>query len=333
VGLYKPRPDESQWWRWSAFALGLTAHAIALVCIYRAEGGSPFYWPYRGFQTLDAPHWAAILAPMALLVLFLILHKKDKSGPGVAGIWRRVEDDDPVYADYAAPSLTRQSINSAIGLGIIAALLKTDALWSDSRSSRSVMAYLTVAMLAVATLFAMVSVVCYAQSSHWKETNAKGLLPIKIELLKKASWFDQKAWYALMTGLVWAVSLIDPALSVWASFAFGVLLFLYYFHWEKWDPKPPVEMPETPDPFGVKPHDYATLEAALTKLGIEATELAELKKAVTDQTKLKAQIAVNLKTWLDTIKQRIETKQLNVGPEATEKILLDLISRYYGLGR
>jgi hypothetical protein len=94
-------------------------------------------------------------------------------------------------------------------------------------------------MLGLAVMLGMVAVLCYAQSSRWIEEEGAAndvqsrQLWTKRELLKKATVFDQLAWYALTTGLIWALATIaGPPPAIVASFVYGLFLWFYYFRWD-----------------------------------------------------------------------------------------------------
>ena len=83
----------------------------------------------------------------------------------------------------------------------------------------------------------MVSVLCYAHAGRWTSTSpSKGQpdpkLRVRKDLLKKATLFDQLAWYTLTTGLIWAVALKSTLLAIGANFLLGFLLWIYYFEFD-----------------------------------------------------------------------------------------------------
>ena len=195
---------------------------------------------------LSVPSQCAMLAPVISLCIFAYLHRIDRkrrkahlSGATDQPIWgleSRADASGADPGDYASPSVSRLAIHSTLAAGVIWAVRGLGTLGR-----------LTAGMLGFAVLLGMVAVLCYAQSNRWTSTGSKDLkrdpkLWTKRELLKKATALDQLSWYTLTTGLLWAVALADPLLSIGASFVYGLLLWLYYFRWdaEELPPTPPV---------------------------------------------------------------------------------------------
>src|ERR1700722_9992670 len=95
-------------WKWFSGICLVVVHGIALSCAYSLEGGLPV------FLGLDASSLAAVSVPLISLAFFGFIHRRDWKNEAVNGVWRRKEKDRPVYADYASPSITRQSFHTAI---------------------------------------------------------------------------------------------------------------------------------------------------------------------------------------------------------------------------
>jgi hypothetical protein len=209
-------------------------HGLALGWSYGWNAGGTLGRFFQWIGGLDRPDAAALALPLVSILFFVLLHWADKKNKNVRGLGSRSEGAARSW-DYADSAIARQSIHAAIGIGVSAALMTLPGLWPDNPSQpvsgRTVLAWFALLGLAISTLLALISVLCYAVSKHWKDEP-----PVKRDLLVKASRLDKSSWYSLMTGLVWALAVADPAVSIWANLAYGAGLYYYYFQWWK-DPQ------------------------------------------------------------------------------------------------
>jgi hypothetical protein len=209
-------------------------HGLALGWSYGWNAGGTLGRFFQWLGCLDRPHAAALALPLISILFFVLLHWADKKNKNVRGLASRAQGAQRNW-EYADSAIARQSIQAAIGIGVSAALMTLPGLWPENPnqpvSGRTLLAWFALLALATATLLAMISVLCYAVSKHWKDEP-----PVKRDLLVKASGLDKSSWYTLMMGLVWALAVADPAVSIWANLAYGAGLYYYYFQWRK-DPQ------------------------------------------------------------------------------------------------
>jgi len=218
-------------WSYAAF------HGLALAGAYGLVPALPALFRVPDDLSL-AKQWA-VLAPLFSLGIFGILHEVDrrrsqapKKGEQDKRIWGLESRADASRADpgdYSSSSISRISIHSGLAAGAIWVILKLE----EVRTLRA----LTAGMLGLAVMLGMVAVLCYAHSARWSAANSKNpredpKLWAKREFLKKATRFDQLSWYALTTGLLWAVAIAYPIVSIVASFLYGLCLWIYYFRWD-----------------------------------------------------------------------------------------------------
>lgn len=223
-------------WKWGTSILFLAAHAYALLAF--ADWAPLIPIDNNWLESLGIPYQAALFLPLCSLVIFTILHLADRNFAGVRGLKGQSARDHAAHREYAPSAISRLSIHSGVGIGVIAAARSVVA--SRTPAEAEVLKW-AVAALGTAVLFGMFAALCYAHSDRWTTNSDQKLVPpekddqlrTKRSLLGKASLFDQLSFYALTTGLIWTVALYDPWLSVASNFVLGALLYWYYFDFRK----------------------------------------------------------------------------------------------------
>lgn len=262
-------------------------HVLALVGAYGLVPAVPAQ--FKALENLCLAKQWAILATLLSLCVFGILHAVDHrrnqaQQRGVTpdsriwGLESRVTASGADPGDYSSSSISRLSIHSALAAGVIWAV-----------KGFGPMGVLTAGILVLAVMLGMVSVLCYAHSARWSAANSKNpvqdpRLRTKRELLKKARRFDQLSWYALTTGLLWAVAIANPIASIAASFLFGLCLWIYYFRWDL-DPPPSASPAVAEDKLRSALEAYKAAHAEMAAVLERWVEQAEeMKKAQERQT-------------------------------------------------
>jgi hypothetical protein len=226
--LWSHNQTESRW-KWGTaflFALGTTAALILCATEWR-----PLLWFPKWPASLDVPHQAVLLISILSFVIFQFLHYRDGKNPDIRGLRGRLRKPKPDLGDYVSSAISRMSIQSGIGTAAVGAI--------SNFAPKNCFTWLTLCMLGIATILAMVSVLCYAHAGRWTSTDPKPLdgqpdpkLRVRKDLLKKATLFDQFSWYSLTTGLIWSVGMKSTLLAIVANFVLGLLLWIYYFEFD-----------------------------------------------------------------------------------------------------
>jgi hypothetical protein len=222
--LWSENPTETAWKRGTAvvFTAGTAAALILVQTKWQPLGWFPS-WP----ASLDIPHPAVLLVFCFSLAIFQFLHYWDGNNPEILGLRGRLKATKPDFGDYVSSAISRMSLQSSLGAGAVGAVANF--------AQKNCFTWLTLCILGIATIFGMVSVLCYAHASRWTGTVTKmpgapdPKLSVRKDLLKKATLFDQFSWYTLTTGLIWSVALASPLLAIGANFVLGFLLWIYYF--------------------------------------------------------------------------------------------------------
>lgn len=214
-----------------------TGHLIHIAAIIWLILGSAF-WPeiVPSAGDVSAGQIVALVLPLASLAAMVWIIGRDKTD-NLGGLRSVATYYETRRAwDYADSAIARQSIHAAIAIGIIALLGdEKREFWNDF-SGNTVVAACTVGMLGISTLLCLVSVLCYAYSKHWAKSAEDTEEPkIKRDLLFKAFHRDQQSWYSFMIGLIWAVALASPIVSIIANFFYNVLLSRFYFFEPKYE--------------------------------------------------------------------------------------------------
>jgi nitrate reductase NapE component len=263
-------------------------HVLALVGAYGLVPAFPA--PFKIPDDLGLRQQWAILAPLCSLCIFGILHAVDqrrnqaqKRGAApdrrIWGLESRAAASGADPGDYSSSSISRLSIHSALAAGVIWVVKGFGTLGA-----------LTAGILALAVMLGMVSVLCYAQSARWGAANSKSpaqdpRLRTKRELLKKATRFDQLSWYALTTGLLWAVAIAYPIASIAASFLYGLCLWIYYFRWDLDPPtaaSPAVATDKLRSALDAYKTAHAEMAAVLDRWVEQAEEMKKVQERLTD---------------------------------------------------
>ncbi len=177
---------------------------------------------------MDVTRQAVLLVSCLSFAIFQFLHYWDGKNKHIRGLRGRLEETKPDFGDYVSAAISRMSVQSSLAAGAVAAIANL--------APKNFFTWLTLCTLGIATILSMVSVLCYAHASRWTSTEPKPpagqpdpKLRVRKDLLKKGTLFDQFSWYALTTGLIWAVALVSPLLAIGANFVLGFLPWIYYF--------------------------------------------------------------------------------------------------------
>jgi hypothetical protein len=192
-------------------------------------------WP----ETLPVRYQLALFLPICSIVIFTVLHIADGSVPAVRGLKGRSDVDKPARKDFASSAISRLSIHSAVGVGVIGAVRAS--VGTQATSAEAIVARCAMIVLGAAVLFGMFAALCFAQSDRWTSLEDPKVVPPETDpclqtkrgLIDKGTRFDQFSFYALTTGLIWTTAMYDPWLSVAANFVLGALLYSYYFDFPK----------------------------------------------------------------------------------------------------
>lgn len=179
-------------------------------------------WP----ESLDIPHQAVMLVSLVSFLIFQVLHHYDGKNACIRGLRGRLKVERPDRGDYVSSAISRVSMQAALGAAAVGAI--------NTLAVKDCPARFALGMLGLATMLAMVSILCYAHASRWTDTSSDKSLPgkkprIRKDLLDKATALDQFSWYALTTGLIWSIALVSPAVAILANGGLGLLLWGYYF--------------------------------------------------------------------------------------------------------
>ncbi len=234
--LFSLTTTEMYWKLWGTSIPFLAVHAYALLAF--ADWAPLIPIDNNWLDLLGIPYQAALFLPLCSLVIFTILHRADQHFAGVRGLKGRSQRDHAAHREYAPSAISRLSIHSGLGIGVIAAA--RTAVASGTPVQTEVLKW-AIFMLGTAVLFGMFAVLCYAHSDRWTTNSDPKLVPAEKDsqlrtkrgLLGKTSLFDQLSFYALTTGLIWTVALYNPWLSVASNFVLGGLLYWYYFDFRK----------------------------------------------------------------------------------------------------
>jgi hypothetical protein len=216
---------------WLFFSLIGVVAAITLRAVYGGNWEAPAFWLGQ-VGKLGTPYKIAFWTPIVSVIIFIGIHRLD--GKALKGyFWSLLQEaGGPMEGDSLDSAITRQGIQSAIGIGVAAALTTVHELWSDWSGDKFIMASMAVGTLGLATLLAMMSVLCYSHAKRWRNlTSQNAPLLTRSRLVKKAALLDQWSWYVLIAGLLWAVAIASVALSIWANVAYVFCLYYYYFWW------------------------------------------------------------------------------------------------------
>jgi hypothetical protein len=226
--LWSENQTESDW-KWGTAVIFTVGTVVALI-FWKTEW-RPLLWFPEWPGSLDVPHQAVLLVSVFSFAIFQFLHVRDGKNADIRGLRGRLKNPKPDPGDYVSSAISRMSFQSGLGAAAVGAI--------SNFALKNCFTWITLCVLGVATILAMVSVLCYAHASRWTNTEADPpdartdpKLRVRKDLLKKATLFDQFSWYLLTTGLVWAVALVSPLLAIVANFVLGLLLWIYYFEFK-----------------------------------------------------------------------------------------------------